>query len=165
MFIYKWLISTFWFPPAIDSGKRLKARANMLAVVSTAQVPKLTVIVGDGFGSSHFLMVSDFCYTVDFRHTSYFFSDPNNVLLLGIFSPTFLFKLHLNYYLIFWIPLFCQERGMSDECFPLCFVKKGWWVLSGFFWQQILVNVGISRVLLSFFWPPSSPVRQKSEFL
>ena len=38
-------------------SKKLKSRANMLAAVSCAQVPKLTVIVGNGFGSSHFLMV------------------------------------------------------------------------------------------------------------
>jgi len=41
---------------AVIEGKRLKARANMLAAVSCASVPKITVIVGDGLGSSHFLM-------------------------------------------------------------------------------------------------------------
>ncbi|CAG5131811.1 unnamed protein product [Candidula unifasciata] len=34
----------------------LKSRARMLAAVSCASVPKLTVIVGGGFGSSHYLM-------------------------------------------------------------------------------------------------------------
>ncbi|XP_012938023.1 methylcrotonoyl-CoA carboxylase beta chain, mitochondrial [Aplysia californica] len=41
---------------AVLWSQKLKARANMLAAVSCAKVPKLTVILGNGFGSTHFLM-------------------------------------------------------------------------------------------------------------
>ena len=41
----------------------------MLAAVSCASVPKITVIVGDGLGSSHFLMVS-----IDILFISYLFN-------------------------------------------------------------------------------------------
>ncbi|KAH9509743.1 hypothetical protein Btru_044411 [Bulinus truncatus] len=41
---------------AISLGITLKAQARMLSAVSCAAVPKITVIVGNGFGLSHFIM-------------------------------------------------------------------------------------------------------------
>ncbi|CAL1529546.1 unnamed protein product [Lymnaea stagnalis] len=41
---------------AISLSTSLKCQARMLAAVSCASVPKITVIVGNGFGPSHFIM-------------------------------------------------------------------------------------------------------------
>ncbi len=38
-------------------GLVAKARAQMMSVVATAKVPKLTVVVGDAYGPSSFAMV------------------------------------------------------------------------------------------------------------
>ena len=43
---------------AVSLSLQLKAQAAMLSAVSCAAVPKITVIVGNGLGYTHYVMVS-----------------------------------------------------------------------------------------------------------
>ena len=41
----------------LQQSLTMKSQARMLSVISCANIPKITVVMGNGFGSSHYLMV------------------------------------------------------------------------------------------------------------